>query len=117
MRSPFSTWGWAGVALLILGITLLIIGYFQEKASCSSPSFIELIGSIASITALIWIAMDNRLGMLEGEMRGMSGETKGMKDEMRGLREETRGLREEMREGFEKLPKRIAEELRELLKK
>ena len=63
MRSPLSAWGWAGVVLLIFGITLLVISYFQEKSS--SPPFMELIGSIASITALIWIAMDNRLGIAE----------------------------------------------------
>ena len=85
MKSPFSPWGWAGLALFILGIVLIIIG---------SPAKVELIGSLCSIGGLIWVVVE----------RGFTN-----------IRREMRDMRQEMREGFEGLPKRIAEELRELL--
>jgi hypothetical protein len=110
-RAPFSAWGWAGVVLLIIGIILLIVGFLSEN-----PEGIELIGSICSIVALIWVFADNRINGMREEMGGMREEMGGMREEMRGMRQETREMRQEMAENFDKLPRRIAEELRELLK-
>ena len=41
---------------------------------------------------------------------------KGMYRSIEGMNENTKGMREEMREGFDKLPERIAKELKEVLR-
>jgi len=100
-KSPFSAWGWAGIVLLIIGIILLVIAFTSEKEGCGE---IEALGSICSIVAFIWVFTDSRVNRVRDEVREL-------RQEMRGMREEMRGMRED----FEKLPRRIAEELRNVL--
>lgn len=117
--SPFTPWGWAGIVLLIVGVVLLTLAFTSER-ECHGE--LEAFGSICSIVALIWIFADDRINGMRKEVRGMheemrdmGEEMRGMHEEMRGMHEEMRGMREEMRENFERLPRKIAEELKNLM--
>jgi len=54
-------------------------------------------------------------GMNEN-IKGMSTRIDGMSTRIEGMDENIRGMREEMWEGFDKLPERIAKELKEILR-
>ena len=49
-------------------------------------------------------------------IEGMSTRIEGMDESIKGMDENIKGMREEMREGFDRLPERIAKELKQVLK-
>ena len=123
MKQWLKDWGWAKILLLVIGITLMVIGSLRD----SNPANIEFLGSLCSILALLWVIMDNRLNRLRQETRGMREEItevregieevrKGIEEMRKGIEEIRKGI-EETREDLERLPRRIAEELKGLLGK
>ena len=60
--------------------------------------------------------MGERIEGMNENIKGMSTRIEGMSTRIEGMDENIKGMREEMREGFDKLPERIAEELKKVLK-
>ena len=69
--------------------------------------------------ALTFEQLGKGIPILKGTYRSieeMNENIKGMSTRIEGMDENIKGMREEMREGFDKLPERIAKELKEILR-
>lgn len=88
MRSPFTIGGWIGFVLFVIGIVLLILG------ALSSPSVLELAGTISSVCGFIWMlldrmtnAMDIRLLRVENTLRGIEKAIRGHSELLKEIRD------------------------------
>jgi len=86
--------------------------HIPEASEYSQALTFEQLGKGIPILKEIYRSIEG----MSTRIDGMDENIKGMSTRIEGMDENIRGMREEMREGFDKLPERIAEELKKVLK-